>query len=375
MTKTDYWYPTAFSGWGDEERDAMQRVIASNRFTMGDETAAFEEELAAFNKRKHAICVNSGSSANLIAATTLIDRWMNSQDSGLQVSIPALAWATTYAPFIQLGFDDLVLRDCNDTWCQAHVIGSDECDIGINVSCSILGNPADWMILEGSDLNDDCEAFGVTIDSRPTASFGTIATQSFFWSHQLGAIEGGACLTDNDELAVIMRQLRDHGMDRTTRTAKPAFDKEYNFLRFGYNVRPVEMHMAIAREQLKKAHMHRTARRKNWALFAALVAQRGLPITLPVMGEGANPFGLHFTFRTHAERAMLAQGFRANGIDCRMPTGGSFRLHEYGKPWADQQTLNADRIHNTGLFLGNAPYDISEQIERAVKVMEGVLCP
>src|SRR4029077_13967498 len=115
--------------------------------------------------------------------------------------------------------------------------------------------------LQAADLNDDCEAFGATIDSKPTASFGTVATQSFFWSHQLGAIEGGAVLTDDDELANVARSLRDHGLTRWDGQPKQ-FDKEYEFIHFGYNVRPVEMHMAIAREQLKKAAIHRTARRQ-----------------------------------------------------------------------------------------------------------------
>jgi hypothetical protein len=73
------------------------------------------------------------------------------------------------------------------------------------------------------------------------------------------------------------------------------------------------------------------------------------------------------------QRAPLVQAFRAAGVDCRLPTGGSFHLHEYGKPWADQLTPNADRIHRAGLFIGNAPYPIPELIELAVGVIEEVL--
>lgn len=364
--KKEYWFPTAFSHWGDEEHTAMARVIKSGRYTMGEEVEAFEQELAAFNRRKHAVMVNSGSSANLIATRALV---LAGDDEPKLASVPALAWATTYAPLVQHGIN-LRLRDCNDSWCQAHVVGSSDADVDINVAVSILGNPADALILMGSDINDDCEAFGATIDGRPTASFGTIATQSFFYSHQLSAIEGGACLTDDDDLAQTMRMLRDHGMTRSV--SKPTrFEEEYDFRLFGYNVRPLEMHAAIAREQLRKASTHKSARRRNWSAFEKAV--KDLPLKLPVMGEEASPFSLHFEVASPQVRANIVANLRANGIDCRLPTGGSFHMHEYGKPWADQQTPRADRIHRCGLFIGNAPYDIEERIVKAAQVMKETL--
>jgi CDP-6-deoxy-D-xylo-4-hexulose-3-dehydrase len=367
--KKEYWFPTAFSSWGDEEREAMARVIASNRFTMGEETEAFEAELAAFNHRRHAVCVNSGSSANLIAVAAMTQHDVKP----FRALVPALAWGTTYAPLLQLGVTDLALLDCDDSWCAERTNKKEN----FSVACSILGNPADQLNLEKADLNDDCEAFGATIDGKPTASFGTVATQSFFWSHQLGAIEGGACLTDDDDLANLMRCLRDHGLTRHDGKTK-TFDQEYCFTHFGYNVRPVEMHMAIAREQLKKAAMHRTARRKNWNTFVIAVQEAGWTetgrIKFPTMGAGANPFGLHFEITGGQEiRRNLELALRAADIDCRLPTGGSFRLHPYGAPWRDQQTPRADQIHRTGMFLGNAPYDISDKIEKAVEVMREVL--
>ena len=360
--KSEYWYPTAFSHWGDEEHAAMARVIKSNRYTMGPETEALEEELAAFNKRKHCVAVNSGSSANLIAVAALHAR---EPVDGKLASVPALAWSTTYAPLVQHGFD-LQLRDCDDSWC-GNIFPASRKIINLVVSCSILGNPAREDVLSASQLNDDCESFGATIGGVPTAAFGTIATQSFFWSHQLSAVEGGACLTDDDDLANTMRMLRDHGMTRSVHKAT-RFEEEYDFRLFGYNVRPVEMHMAIARAQIGKAHTHKSARRRNWTRFADMT--KDLPIKLPEMDDGASPFSLHFECEKSSARVALAAGLRHNGIDCRLPTGGSFRLHEYGKLWADQETPRADQIHRTGMFLGNAPYDIEEKIAKAAQVMK-----
>lgn len=379
----DWFFPTAFSFWGDEEREAIARVLASGRFTMGAETEALEQELADFNHRKYAVAVNSGSSANLIAVAALWPKVAEANphydEAPPLAVVPALAWATTYAPLVQHRFD-LHLEDCDDTWCVppgvAVAAGGelifDDSDVhcDLSVSCSILGNPSKGLPLGFADLNDDCESFGATIEGKPTAAFGTIATQSFFWSHQLSAIEGGACLTDDEDLARTMRMLRDHGATRSVYKPK-RFEDEYDFRLFGYNVRPVEMHMAIAREQILKAHMHKAARRRNWSRFESLT--RDLPITLPPLAEGASPFSLHFEVASPQIRSALVSNLRQNGIDCRLPTGGSFRLHAYGKPWANQETPRADRIHQTGLFLGNAPYDIEEKVAKAAGVIRETL--
>lgn len=364
--KKEYWYPTAFSHWGEEEHAAMARVIESGRYTMGEEVEALEEELAEFNRRKHAVMVNSGSSANLIAVAALAEHVVEST-----VSVPALAWSTTYAPLVQRGFD-LRLRDCGDTWNQSRVMGSDDVagEIALRVACSVLGNPADPLVLDPANLNDDCESLGATVDGEPTGSMGQIATQSFYWSHQLSAIEGGACLTNDDDLARDLRMLRDHGMTRSVEKAS-SFETEYDFRLYGYNVRPLEMHAAIAREQLRKIHIHRAARRRNWNLFCRLA--KDLPIRMPVVGDGFSPFSIHFECASRTARGALVAALRASGIDCRLPTGGSFRLHEYGRPWRDQKTPRADEIHVRGLFIGNAPYDIEEKVTKAVAVMREVL--
>jgi CDP-6-deoxy-D-xylo-4-hexulose-3-dehydrase len=150
------------------------------------------------------------------------------------------------------------------------------------------------------------------------------------------------------------------------------FEDEYCFaISSAFNVRPLEINSAVQREQLKKLPLYRTARRQNWNTFVEVT--KGLPITMQVMEGTANPFGMSFSLNDPAQRSPLVAALRANGVDCRLPTGGSFTKHPIGKPWADQLTPNADRIHRAGLFIGNAPYPIPELIELAVGVMKEVL--
>lgn len=382
-TKAGYDYPTAFSLWGVEEDSAMDRVIASGQFTMAHETKAFEQEFAEHMGMKHAVMVNSGSSANLIAIAALLHAGkLKPRD---KVIVPALAWATTYAPLVQHDLD-LILADCDGTWCAKpteQLLDNSVGEIGLIVDVPILGQPGwgqHWQRFARERriplMVDCCEAMGSWMGPYGTRTMtgttGLVNTFSFFHSHQLSAIEGGMVLTDDDELADIMRMLRNHGLARPPSEAA-SFDEQYDFRLMGYNVRPLEIHAAIAREQLKKLdgfRRHREQALNNFAVWAY-----GLPIGLQmkVWGTVPSPFGIPFTVKTKEKRAELVTALKANSIDCRLPTGGSFRKHKYGEPWANQPTPEADRIHDTGLFLGLAPWDISDKIQRAVEVMRQVL--
>jgi CDP-6-deoxy-D-xylo-4-hexulose-3-dehydrase len=370
-----YDYPTAFSYWDREELDALFRVKSSGRWTMGPETEAFEAEFAAYHGMKHCVAVNSGSSANLVAVAALMQKY-GWRDEKFQVAVPAIAWATTYAPLVQQGLD-LIVLDAGDDWNADYSRVDDEVATFI-VGCSILGNPVDFKEQLKNEritlIEDNCESLGASIGGRKCGTFGLMNTFSFFHSHQLSAIEGGAILTDDGECARLCRLLRNHGnagfVDK-----QQDFDKSYDFVLFGYNLRPLELHMAIAREQLKKLDRFVLARNENLAYFwtqAGSLAREG-KLFRPRVNGSMSPFGLHFTVESRDARARLVAALRAAGVDCRLPTGGSFRRHPYGARWADQATPNADRIHDCGLFLGNAPFQIEEKIDRAVKIMTEVL--
>ena len=96
-------YELAVSTWGPEEIAAIQRVIASDRFTIGPNVAAFEDAFAAYHGRKYAVMVNSGSSANLLAVAALFYKKDHPLQRGDEVIVPAISWATTYHPLQQYG--------------------------------------------------------------------------------------------------------------------------------------------------------------------------------------------------------------------------------------------------------------------------------
>lgn len=371
---SEWFYPVSFTDWGDEEKRAIERVIKSGWFTQGPEVEALEFELAEFHVMKHGIAVGNGSQANLISVGSVAakrgDDWLKT------AAVPAVAWATTYAPLVQYGCD-LIIRDVDETWNVNHMDASG--DVDICVTCPVLGNPCLPPRLGPGTMHiqDNCESIGAWLGPLKTkkymGTFGDLNTFSFYMSHQLGAVEGGAILTNDDELAGLCRMLRDHGM---TRYQKPQnFGDEYDFRVMGYNCRMTEIYAAIAREQLKKLDSGSRQRQQNWNNFSHVVSTLNYPVTMQAkLRNGVmNPFGMAFTCDSAEVRARLVKAFRENGIDCRLPTGGSFRKHFYGRQWADQQTPNADRIHDCGLFLGNAPFPIDAQIERALKIIKETL--
>ena len=91
-------YELAVSSWGQEEIDALHRVIRSGRFTMGEEVAAFEREFAAYFGMRYGVMVNSGSSANLISIAALSYKRDRPLQRGDEAIVPAISWSTTYHP-------------------------------------------------------------------------------------------------------------------------------------------------------------------------------------------------------------------------------------------------------------------------------------
>ena len=95
--------PLATSSWDDEEYAAIQRVIDSDRFSMGPEVEAFEKQFAEFFGAKYAIMSNSGSSANLLAVAGMIYSKGIDLNPGDEVLVPAVSWSTTYFLYHNMG--------------------------------------------------------------------------------------------------------------------------------------------------------------------------------------------------------------------------------------------------------------------------------
>ncbi len=383
-------YELAVNTWGAEEIEAIQRVIASNRFTMGPFVAAFEEAFARYHGRKYAVMVNSGSSANLIATASLFYKRERPLARGDEVIVPAISWATTYHPLQQYGLRlkvlDVELDTLNMDARQLEAATGPRTRAIMGVS--ILGNPAALDVMRRfADarglyfIEDNCESMDAELAGRKAGTFGHISTFSSFFSHHISTMEGGMLATDDRELFELARSLRAHGWVRDLPADSILYEKRgddfyeaYRFILPGYNVRPIEMSGAIGLEQLKKLPAMTAARRRNWAQFQRLFAGDNRFI---IQRENGKSSAFSFTLIPNpemgVERASILGALKVADIGYRIITGGCFTRHDVIKHY-DYEIVdglpNANLAHDQGFFVGNHPFDLTPQIERLREVLD-----
>ena len=233
----EYNYPLATTTWDEKEVDALEEVIASQNFTMGDKVKQFEKEFARMFSANYAKMSNSGSSANLLAMAAIRFSSFAYNPNRSEVIVPAVSWSTTYYPITQNGytlkFVDVSLETLNalpSTILEA--IGPKTAGI---VAVNLLGNPSELTkIREIADshnlflVEDNCESMGATLDGKMAGTFGDIGTFSSFFSHHISTMEGGVSVTNSLELSEIMTSLRAHGWTRGIKEGWDFYKKKDN---------------------------------------------------------------------------------------------------------------------------------------------------
>jgi len=381
--------------WGEEELEAIQRVIRRGQFTMAGEVAEFEREFAQYFGMKHGVMVNSGSSADLIATAALFYKRQRPLQRGDEAIVPAISWSTTYSPLQQYGlklrFVDVDLDTLNMNVSQLEDALTPRTKLIVAVS--ILGNPAALdEIRSFADkhglylLEDNCESADAELNGRKTGTFGQVNTFSFFYSHHVSTMEGGMVLTDDEELMHLLRSLRAHGWTRDVPKETSLFTRKdsdhfeaYRFILPGYNVRPLEISAAAGREQLKKLPAMTAQRRKNLALFQRLFAGDRRFILQREHGKSSSfSFTVILNPEMNIDRDKVFAALRQADIGFRMITGGCFPNHDAIR-YFDHELVgdlrNARLAHNQGFFVGNFPVDITPQITRLREVLEAACRP
>ncbi|WP_374980285.1 DegT/DnrJ/EryC1/StrS family aminotransferase [Pseudomonas solani] len=376
-------YSLASSTWDEAEYAAIQRVIASGMFSMGKEVLLFEKQFAEAMGSKHAVMVNSGSSANLAMIAALFFRKENPLKAGDEVLVPAVSWSTTYYPLQQYGlkvrFVDIDLETLNMDLRQLEGAITDNTRAIFAVN--LLGNINDFAEIEriigDRDillLEDNCESMGALLNGRQAGTFGVMGSYSSFFSHHIATMEGGLVVTDDDELYEILLCLRAHGWTRNlpkfnhvcSEKSDNPFEESFRFVLPGYNLRPLEMSGAIGQEQIKKLPMLVSERRKNAETFQRLFADHPWLIIQREVGE-SSWFGFSLVLKEGAPvtRSALIERLVAAEIEVRPIVGGNFAKNEVMK-WFDYsiygQLDNATYIDAHGFFVGNHHFDLTEEL-------------
>ena len=384
-------YPLATASWGQEELDAMQRVIASGMFTMGANVQAFERDFAAYIGSSHCVMVNSGSSANLlmVAALFYTKNPRLKLKRGDEVIVQAVSWSTTYYPLYQYGlkikFVDIDLSTLNYDLDQLEkaVTAKTRAIMAVN----LLGNPNDFdrvnAIIGGRDIvliEDNCESMGAKYNGRMAGTFGVMGSFSSFFSHHISTMEGGLIVTDDEELYHILLSLRAHGWTRNLpkhnhvcgEKSDDPFEESWRFVLPGYNVRPLELEGALGVEQMKRLPMMVEERRKNGKLLQATLNAHPDIFIQKEIGE-SSWFGFSLVIRPGSQltRKVLVAKLNELGFECRPIVGGNFAKNEVVKYFDSEvhgALKNAEHIDSNGLFVGNHHYPIPDAFAALAKL-------
>lgn len=257
--------------YGKEEIDAVRTVLKNNPLSLvcGSSVRAFEECVAALFGKRHALMVNSGSSANLLAVAAL------GLPSGSEVITPALTFSTTIAPLLQHGLVPAFV----DVKLDSFVINEDQVAEMVTPKTkavlvpNLIGNLPDWGKLRTiadryglQVIEDSADTIGHLYKGVPTSRFSDIATTSFYGSHLITcAGSGGAISMDDDKLADKARLLRGWGRSsanadeseevdrRFTRVLDgTVYDSKFIYEAIGYNFLPSEVSAAFGLAQLRR---------------------------------------------------------------------------------------------------------------------------
>lgn len=397
-------YAQSADMFGPEEVAAVKRVIDSGRYTMGEEVRSFEREFAEWVGAKHAVMVNSGSSANLLAVEVMLRRSRGEPTwrPGDEILVPALAWPTTVWPLVQLGLTPVFCDVDPGTLALSLESAASVMTTRVKGMALIhvqglvpdMSSYVEFCARRGLTLiEDSCETIGGHSDGKHAGTFGVMGAFSSYFSHHICTIEGGMVVTADAELADDLRSARSHGgvRDRSDKhdwaRLYPDIMPEFMFITPGYNVRPTDLQGAIGREQLKKLDgMLDRRERLAWRVAG------GLPTWARLVGsERRGGYGgrrgranswMSMMLMLDAAAPITARALRAHlaeqGVESRPIIAGNLTRHPGHGRYRSRQSASlrvCDEVFERGVMIGCHPCPVPgslETLEAAIASLSGL---
>lgn len=361
------------------------------RLTKGEMTLEFERQWAKWIGMEYAVFVNSGSSANLLMLAAMESE--GHIKPGDTVIVPAVSWATTVAPVIQLGFKPILCDasistlgiDTNhfEKLCKEHKPKA-------VLLVHVLGFPCDMTEIirictkyNVHILEDSCETVGSLYKGRKAGAFGFASTFSTYYGHHFSTIEGGFVCTDDFDLYQTLLCLRSHGWSRDLhpRVKKELqekhnvsdFQNQYTFYECGFNLRSTDLQAFIGINQLKTLDENCSKRFKNLLKYDSLIRGIGWKI-YPTKFDYVSNFAYPIIAKRRDE---IVKALTEAEIECRPLVCGSiaqqpFWIDRFGTE-ASHQTPTANWVHNNGMYVPNNPNMTEADIERICYVINPYL--
>lgn len=344
------------SGRVFDETEIKFLVDASLDFwlTTGRFAEEFERDFAKYFGLKNALLVNSGSSANLVALSSLTSPKLGERRlrPGDEVITVAAGFPTTVNPIIQNGLVPVFV----DVDIPTYNIDVSQLELALSgrtraiMVAHTLGNPFDLAsVVEFAKqhdlwlIEDCCDAVGATYQGKNVGTFGDLATVSFYPAHHITMGEGGCILTDQPQLKILVESFRDWGRDCWCDPGKDntctkrfdwqlgalphGYDHKYTYSHIGYNLKLTDMQAAVGLAQLKKLQGFIEARRQNFDALSNGLKSLEEFFILPEATKGSNPswFGFPLAIRSDApfSRNQVVDYLEEHKIATRLLFGGN----------------------------------------------------
>lgn len=374
---------------GARELQMMVEASLDGWLTTGRFNAEFEKSLAAFIGVEHLITVNSGSSANLVAFSTLTSSKLGERaiKKGDEVIGVAAGFPTTVNPIAQFGAVPVFV----DVDMVTHNINADLIEAAITpktkaiMLAHTLGNPFNLAkvkaLCEKHNLwlvEDCCDALGATYDGKMVGTWGDIATLSFYPAHHITMGEGGAVFMNDPQLKVIAESFRDWGRDcycapgcddtcgkrfgQQFGTMPFGYDHKYVYAHLGYNLKITDMQAACGLAQLERLPEFIAARRRNFEYLKARLntLEEFLELTEPTPNTEPSWFGFPLTLKESSgvQRVDLLKYLDQHKIGTRLLFAGNLTRQPYFSGVEYRvvgDLINTDRTMNQTFWLGVQP--------------------
>ncbi len=378
---------------GAKELQLMVDASLDGWLTTGRFNVMFEKRLAEFLGVKYLITVNSGSSANLVAFSTLTspklgDRAIKQGDEVIGV---AAGFPTTVNPILQYGAVPVFV----DVDLATHNIDASKIEAAITSKTKAimlahsLGNPFNLDVVTALCkkynlwlVEDCCDALGATYKGQMVGTFGDIATLSFYPAHHITMGEGGAVFTNNAELKLIAESFRDWGRDcycppgkdntcdkRFCWTKKElggdlpdGYDHKYTYSHLGYNLKITDMQAACALAQMDRVEEFIAKRRANFVYLRNRLQSCAEFLHLPEPTPNSVPswFGFPLVLQESSgvKRADLINFLEQSKIGTRLLFAGNLTKQPYmaGRNYrVSGELTNTDVVMNQTFWLGTFP--------------------
>lgn len=381
---------------GPEEFASMVDACLDGWLTTGRFNDALEKRLAEFIGCRHALTVNSGSSANLAAFAALTSPLLGDRalKAGDEVITVAAGFPTTVNPILLYGMTPVFV----DVRLDTYNIDASQLEAAVSpktraiVLAHTLGNPFDldavMALARKHDLwviEDCCDALGATYRNKHVGTFGHIGTLSFYPAHHITMGEGGAVFTSNNKLIRAIESIRDWGRDcwcptghdntcgqrfcRKLDGLPEGYDHKYVYSHLGYNLKISDMQAACGLAQMDRLPGFVAARRRNFDYLREKLADLQEFLILPEATAGSQPswFGFPVTLREGSgiNRVDLLRHLERQRIGTRLLFGGNLTRQPY---FAQREYRcvgdlpNTDRVMRDTFWVGVYPGLSEEQL-------------